>query len=249
MSWHLSNRLIQDYANSRSLLEPEAESLVAFSWDGEPSAPWNSMPSAPDDSCSAKMKATSHRSPFGMMYLPLTDALGAALLTWFQADSRAKTSQPLEPITTSTGNSTDSMDRKVDCGGTCHAWFAKWNQATCSWRTPHCSLFEELTPSLETWPRWGLMRDGECSIALNSEQIMRGKGFSSLLPTPTAHNAKEGAYPAELTRNTPTLAAQIGGKINPDWNEWRMGWPLKWTGLEPLETARFQVWRDSHGRR
>jgi hypothetical protein len=50
-------------------------------------------------------------------------------------------------------------------------------------------------------------------------------------PTPTAHNAKEGAYPAEYTRKTPTLSAQAGGKLNPEWVEWLMGFPLGHTDL------------------
>jgi len=50
-------------------------------------------------------------------------------------------------------------------------------------------------------------------------------------PTPTAHNAKEGAYPSEYNRNTPTLAAQAGGALNPMWVEWLMGFPLGHTDL------------------
>jgi hypothetical protein len=57
----------------------------------------------------------------------------------------------------------------------------------------------------------------------------------TMLPTPTAHNSKEGAYPAEFTRKTPTLATHAGGKLNPMWTEWLMGWPLGWTDLKPLE--------------
>jgi DNA (cytosine-5)-methyltransferase 1 len=26
------------------------------------------------------------------------------------------------------------------------------------------------------------------------------------------------------------------GKLNPDWVEWLMGWPIGWTDLEPIET-------------
>ena len=59
-----------------------------------------------------------------------------------------------------------------------------------------------------------------------------------IFPTPTCHNSKEGAYPAELTRNTPTLATHAGGKLNPMWVEWLMGWPLGWTDLKPLETDK-----------
>ena len=54
-------------------------------------------------------------------------------------------------------------------------------------------------------------------------------------PTPTAHNAKEMAAPSEHQRNTPTLAAQAGGALNPPWVEWLMGWPIGWTDLKPLE--------------
>jgi DNA (cytosine-5)-methyltransferase 1 len=60
-----------------------------------------------------------------------------------------------------------------------------------------------------------------------------------MFPTPTAHNAKECASPSEYNRNTPTLAAQVGGKLNPTWVEWLMGWPLEWTDLKPLETDKF----------
>jgi hypothetical protein len=65
-------------------------------------------------------------------------------------------------------------------------------------------------------------------------------------PTPTAHNAKEGAFPAEYARNTPTLAAQAGGSLNPMWVEWLMGWPLGWTDLKPLAMDRFHSWRQQH---
>ena len=65
--------------------------------------------------------------------------------------------------------------------------------------------------------------------------------------TPTAHNAKEGAYPSEYMLNTPTLAAQAGGKLNPTWVEWLMGWPLGWTDCDVSATDRFRQWCASHG--
>ena len=80
-----------------------------------------------------------------------------------------------------------------------------------------------------------MMRSG---IAYRLETLARptSETVSGLLPTPTAHNAKEGAYPAEYTRNTPTLAAVLGGKINPSFSEQLMGFPLNHTALKPLET-------------
>jgi hypothetical protein len=38
----------------------------------------------------------------------------------------------------------------------------------------------------------------------------------------------------------------VGGKLNPMWVEWLMGWPLGWTDLKPLETDRFLLWQQQH---
>lgn len=34
------------------------------------------------------------------------------------------------------------------------------------------------------------------------------------------------------------FAHLAGERINPEWLEWLMGWPIGWAGLEPLETAK-----------
>lgn len=33
-----------------------------------------------------------------------------------------------------------------------------------------------------------------------------------------------------------------GGRLNPDWVEWLMGWPIGWTALKPMEMVKFQSW-------
>jgi hypothetical protein len=57
-----------------------------------------------------------------------------------------------------------------------------------------------------------------------------------LLPTPTRHLSKEGAYPAEYTRNTPTLTAHVVGGgtgfLNGSFTEWLMGFPKGHTTSE-----------------
>src|ERR1039458_6960932 len=83
MSWHFSQALEAEF------------SAVNFSV-GEQCAQWKSIHSAPDDSCSDKMKDTCHRSLYGMMFVPSTDSLGVELLTWFRAGFPARTSAPLE---------------------------------------------------------------------------------------------------------------------------------------------------------
>jgi len=39
----------------------------------------------------------------------------------------------------------------------------------------------------------------------------------------------------------------VGGKLNPMWVEWLMGWPLGWTDLKPLAMDKYQQWRQQHG--
>lgn len=38
-----------------------------------------------------------------------------------------------------------------------------------------------------------------------------------------------------------------GGQLNPDWEEWLMGWPIGWTALEPLAADRFREWLRQFG--
>lgn len=72
---------------------------------------------------------------------------------------------------------------------------------------------------------------------------------SKLWPTPAARDWKDANYPSEHNRHTPPLAVHAGGKLNPTWVEWLMGWPLGWTDLKPLEMDKFQQWQQQHGRR
>jgi hypothetical protein len=69
-----------------------------------------------------------------------------------------------------------------------------------------------------------------------------------MYPTPTCHNSKEGAFPSEFNRKTPTLATHAGGKLNPTWVEWLMGWTLEWTDLKPLETDKCHYVQQQHGK-
>jgi len=67
-------------------------------------------------------------------------------------------------------------------------------------------------------------------------------------PIPMAHDGKDcGSSPSQVGRNSPTLPVAAGGKLNPTWVEWLMGWPLGWTDLRASAMDRFQQWRRSHG--
>jgi hypothetical protein len=215
-----------------------------------------------------------------------------------------------------------------DSGRRWPASLAKYDQGSCSWRTPQCSLLAGLDAFSATWPRWGTMRDGECwglatpvrRISENesgsserwptprkfgamnqtmSENLAgRGKGnlgeaVASKMFWPTPDTCAGGTGPSQASRKSPrlqdvvkwatpcardgkeqTLSSALaathadpsksrqlprqmsaespelhGGRLNPMWVEWLMGWPLGWTDLQPLETDKFRQWCASHGAR
>ena len=275
MSWLYSQVLVAEYLGENYL-------------DGEQSAlsSGNNTQLAylPQD----KMTDFSRLSRFGMMFKPLTESLGEELLMSYRAAFHAKTLVQQEKAQELTENG-------QECGKKWQELLAKLDHNSYLWKIPQCSLLEDSEKSLQTWPNWGSMRNGECfqqpmleqtitenefgywltptataisgrsQEAMNhrikwreslgrktvppgnlAEQIMMSGQIPcvdmkkpTMLPTPTAHNSKEGAYPAEFTRKTPTLATHAGGKLNPMWTEWLMGWPLGWTDLKPLETDKY----------
>lgn len=63
-------------------------------------------------------------------------------------------------------------------------------------------------------------------------------------PTPKASDWKNNGSPSEMRRHSPTLGAvigyQSGGKLNPQWVEWLMGYPSGWTELSAWAIPWFQ---------
>ena len=105
------------------------------------------------------------------------------------------------------------------------------------WRTPNAGDGERGTYATKEAMENRLEMGGQLSLP---NQVKH----PHLWPTPTAHLHKEGGYPAEYTRNTPTLTAEAtesegkphsSGSLNPAWVEWLMGFPEGWTDLKPSE--------------
>ena len=96
-------------------------------------------------------------------------------------------------------------------------------------------------------------RNGVGAGCLSEQVEWSGKGVpigyitKETWPTPTAHMAKETNAPSEALRNEPSMASRVGGKLNPTWVEWLMGWPLGWTDLKPLETDKCLYVQQQHG--
>jgi len=291
MSWLFSQALVEEYLGDTCS-------------DGEPSAQLNGNPTQQAYCAPDKMTVFSRLSRFGMTYKPLTENRGEELLTLYREGFHAKTLVPQ-------GEAQALTESAAGCGEKWRASFTKYDPDLRSWKTHQCSLQGDLEEFSETWPQWGLMRDGECWEQRTLEQTIRGIEFGlspdnvnffhtpnttgldggsngrkalkarqnrpppRIWPTPTAHMSKETNAPSEHNRNTPTLTAQanwptprscsamaatltnkgkrfpnletvmahsdkttIGGKLNPTWVEWLMGWPLGWTDLKPLATDK-----------
>ena len=235
MSWLFSQALVEVYSE---------ESCS----DGEQFAQLNVMPSPQPFWRNDRTIDVLSRSPFGLTWKPLTEDRGKALLMLFLEDFRAKTSQPQESRQV-------SKVQRADFGSKCLGLFAKWDQASCSWRTPQILLLGDLEQFLETWPRWGTMQGGESLELTGPGPLTKEKGSGSW-PTPIANDAKKAtlppaeefrdSIPGEMLRRYGPQIREMGS-LNPNWVEWLMGWPTGWTDCEPLEMDKFQEWLNSHG--
>jgi len=157
MSWLFSQALAEGYLGDTSL-------------DGKQSVQSNGKPTQQAYCALDKMTDFSRLSRFGMMYKPLTENLGEELLTSYLEDFHAKTSQRQ-------AEALELMESEAECGEKWRASFTKYDLDTRSWKTHQCSLLEDLEEFLETWPQWGLMRDGECWERQTLEQTIRGTGY------------------------------------------------------------------------
>jgi hypothetical protein len=170
MSWLFSQVLVEEY-------------LGDISSDGEQSVQSNGSHTQQAYCAPDKMTAFSRLSRFGMTYKPLTESRGEELLTLYLAGFHAKTSPQPEKEKELTENG-------QECGEKWHASFTKYDPDSSSWKTHQCSLLGDLDEFSETWPRWGLMRSGECWEQRMLEQTIRGTE-SGFWPTPSANKNTE----------------------------------------------------------
>lgn len=119
--------------------------------------------------------------------------------------------------------------------------WAIYDRASRSWKTSALSLFADSRPFAETLPRSGMTRNGTLYRLPPLVRIIKGTGFTSLLPTPRAAEWK-GTGPigskSHLHRVLrryldATMQAKTGksGQLNPQFVEWMMGFPDGWTDI------------------
>jgi DNA (cytosine-5)-methyltransferase 1 len=261
-----------------------------------------------------------------MTYKPLTDDLGEELLMSYRAGFHAKIFQSQE-------REMGLKEKDPECGEKWRGSFTKYDPDLSLWRTHQCSLLGDLEAFSETWPQWGLMRNGECWEQTTLERTIKGTGFGleenkwatpttmdklppksaqalhkeatqarpnrskpanlrdqvsnmQNWPTPNAWDGRRGPMSKELMetgkhqislvtavkhnptrwgtpkaqdsrhalrdRNKGNLGEQVsglhnGGKLNPLWTEWLMGWWIGWTDLKPLEMDKSPSALPLHG--
>ena len=158
----------------------EAGYLPTYYSGTSPSVQSKSMSIASRSYRRGKKTVVFHGFPFLQMSRSSTDGLGAGLLTWFLAVSRARTlAQPVR-VQESTAND-------PACGGRWRELSVKYDRNSCSWRT-HRSLWDEDLPeSSVILPKWGSMRDGVLSELLTLEHPTAAND-AGLWPTPTVPN-------------------------------------------------------------
>jgi len=128
---------------------------------------------------------------------------------------------------------------------------AKLGQQRFSWKTPQCSLFEDLDNFCGTWPQWGMMRSGECYALTMRDYHIIEPGFG-WLPTPsgTSNHGKNhvaGAIEEWGGSWNSLRGTAIGKRKSQELEELLLGYPVGWTDLTPFEIHKFQQWLNSHG--
>ena len=236
MSWLYSQALVEEY-------------LVDTCLDGEQSVPLNGNPTQQAYCAPDKMTAFSRLSRFGMTYKPLTESCGEELLTLYREGFPAKTFQPLE-------KESELMESAAGCGEKWRASFTKFDHNLHSWKTHQCLLLGDLEPFSETWPQWGLMRDGECWEQIRLDYPTGENEFGCWLPTPVTSMWRGAAkkrfwgsreYRASFTTEWIRTSQDCAQYYHPDFVELIMDFPDKWTELKPLEMLKFQEWLPQHG--
>ena len=246
MSWHFSLALVEEYWQAN------------YS-DGDVSALWSGSHTPQVFSQCDRMMDFCQPSRSGMTCEPLTESLGVDVLTWFLGDSPARTLAAPE-------KGQESKAKEVGFGTKWQELSTRYDPNTHSWKTHLCLWEEDLPWYSVTLPKWGLMQDGVCWELTKSEHRTR-ENAAGLWPTPVKTDGfAVGWCLTSIERKEKGECRPSGAKIgsglkyfrktekylsngypNPALTEWLMGWPAKWTDLQPLETDRCRNVQRRHG--
>ena len=204
MSWHYSRALVAAYSAANCL-------------DGAPFALSSATPTPQAFLPSDKMTDFSRPSRFGMTFAPLTDDLGAELLTWCLGASRARTSALPERAQASAAND-------PGCGPTWRGSLARYDPDSRSWKTAQLCLLGDSELSSVTWPRSGMTADGQC-WELPMLERRTSATASGLWPTPTCPNGGRSVAHVTDWRSERTAYTTDGKKVQVDLAQAVKRWP------------------------
>ena len=232
--------------------------------------------------CNASGTASCHDSQYGMTREHSTADHGEDSLTSLRADSLVRTFPVPEKAPASTGPGADSGERCGELlarydRNTCswktsqrllfgaqqeslETWpeWAMWDETGC-WALTMPSGLEEIryriTKGKESGSCQRIPTPTVCgNYNRKGASKTSGDGFATFCkryPTPRARDWKgmsqRGAFaPGDCLPNA------LGGRPNPEFAEWLMGWPIGWTSIQekdcgPLAMDRFLAWLKSHG--
>jgi len=91
-------------------------------------------------------------------------------------------------------------------------------------------------PSSETWPQAGTTSSGT-AFRLRPSAPLTYERESGYWPTPLRSEAFGGIRTRRFSQGGAPLSFVLGGRPNPDWLEWLMGFPPGWTDYGPEDSA------------
>lgn len=249
MSWIISRKLCESLHYSQELGAEYSEENCS---DGEQFARLNVISTPHPFWHRDKTTDFSKLSRFGLTYRPLTESRGEELLTSFRAGFPVRTFP-------SPAQERDWTVKDQGYGESSPVLLAKYDPDSHSLKTAQHSLFEDSTESCVTLPASGTMQNGRLWARTMSAAHTDEKEYG-YWPTPklqdSRHAIRRHMKPGcthwkgnlgEVVASIHYIDITNGGRLNPNWVEWLMGWPIGWTDLEPLATDRFRQWRQSHG--
>ena len=161
MSWHY-------------LQEQEVVSSEDISWDGKQFVQSKSKTTLGEYCLPDSETESFQDSQYGMTLRRSTENPGEGELMWYQGDSPVRTYLHKEIIINRVKG---LMETEAAYGVRWHESFAKYDHSMSLWKTRQTSLFEDLTESLEIWPRWGMMQNGECWERVMSDMTIVEKEY------------------------------------------------------------------------
>ena len=137
---------------------------------GEPCAPLKSKITHAEFYCNGKLTESYLDSLSGTMSAPSMESRG---------EERSMSSAGGSLVRTSVvpGKVKALLEAEAVYGERWRESFARWDRDSCSWKTHQCLLLGGLESFSETWPRWGMMQNGECLERVMPEHHTQGREY------------------------------------------------------------------------